>query len=155
MLDMSVPAALQPGAITEFHTPLRVWDKWRGLPSLVLSVATDISQNSQMKPAVCDQKGLPSCNISKYILDLRQVSFVLGFSNLQEYYSPVYERSLQSQYFLIWEIKHWRCATVNVFYKDMSCNFVLQITVFKLYYSDYDLAFEMFLRFFLKPYLFD
>lgn len=32
----------------------------------------------------------------------------------------------------------------------MSCNFVLQITVFKLYYSDYDLAFEMFLRFFLS-----
>ena len=32
----------------------------------------------------------------------------------------------------------------------MSCNFVLQITVFKLYYSDYDLAFEMFLRFFFK-----
>ena len=32
----------------------------------------------------------------------------------------------------------------------MSCNFVLQITVFKLYYSDYDLAFEMFLSFFLS-----
>ena len=72
-----------------------------GPPSIVLFVAIDTSQNSQTKPAICDQKGLPLCNISKHILDLRQVSFVLGFSNLQEYYSPAYERSLQSQYFLI------------------------------------------------------
>ena len=57
-------------------------------------VAIDTSQNSQTKPAICDQKGLPLCNISKHILDLRQVSCVLGFSNLQEYYSPVYESSL-------------------------------------------------------------
>ena len=37
----------------------------------------------------------------------------------------------------------------------MSCNFVLQITIFKLYYSDYDLSCEMFLRFFSKPYPYD
>lgn len=55
---------------------------------------------SQMKPVICDLKGLALCNISKHILDVRQVCFVLGFSNLQEYYLPAYENHYSPNIFL-------------------------------------------------------